>query len=1187
MSKHQASKQAIPGKLRSLFDRAEKAGTRYEATHNLADLDQALALYNQIIQHPTFAQTPKEFQAKVQWNTAFALDDHFERMGDSSNLEQAILYYKQALEVFTRQANPGNWAMTMGNLGNAYRNHIRGDTAENLEQAILYYNQAHEVYTRQANPGNWAMTMNNLGLAYDNRIRGDKAENLEQAVKCYTEALEVFTRQADPGNWAMTMINLGVAYVKRIRGDAAENLEQAIKCYTEALEVFTRQADPGNWAMTMVNLGLAYDNRIRGDKAENLEQAVKCYTEALEVFTRQADPGNWAMTMINLGNAYQERIRGDTAENLEQAIKCYEQALEVFTRQANPGNWATTMINLGLAYSNRIRGDTAENLEQAIKCLEQALEVFTRQAIWALTMMNLGNAYQDRIRGDTAENLEQAIKCYEQAQEVFTRQANPGQWAKTMINLGSAYVKRILGDAAENLEQAIKCYEQALEILTPTSHPQKCLDTASYLGYRLYRMGRFSEARKYLEIAHQAIQQLREEIKRYERRKELSEGTVAVYAQLVFCCLHGGDEVAALNYTMAGKGRAFVDLLAHTPEDFQTLLSRDPKLEQAAQPYLALRQEVDTLLLELTRAGNAEPQPLEVPLSAAAEEERATQQAAKWNQLAQLQSALSSQWEALSQAYPLLTSTASAPALDLPKAQTLAGTVGATLVEYYQHAEGWGAFVITPTTFHYIPLAKLTEEQLAEMLKWLEDLKDPNARSPYSMEGALYPWYEAIFAPLAPYIPVTAPVILAPHGSLHLLPLAVARHELDEYDPPKNPYLLEEYTLAFAPSLSALWVVQQQAQKAQQKVVQPVAQILTVAYPGADPQDRFYLEGVVPEAEAVGLLFPAAKVEQLHEAKAQTKAVIKAAKGRNLVHIGCHGDFDASQPDASGLALADGHLTVRDIVRELRLEEAQLVTLAACQSGQLSPSLANEGTGLIQAMLTAGTPVVIASLWSVDDAATKVLFGAFYQGLSEGQAVAVALREAAKEVRVQKGAHPFYWGAFQANGLALVAQQEGLRFPVVKPLVEAGGANIARKGFKGQTMDNLVERAERLLEQLGRDKPVVKLLREKGEGAIFLGRLDQLIEQVSSVNEYAELLAVASEIQRMFEEVTALRERFIPIGLDVAEVRAVRENSLKVILATKAAAPSAEYVAERKPEIENSLKGRRARFKALLEGEGK
>ncbi len=87
----------------------------------------------------------------------------------------------------------------------------------------------------------WAQTINNLANAYRNRIRGDQAENIEHAIDAYQQALQVLTRETMPGEWAQVMNNLAIIYYSRINGDRAENLEQAIAGYQQALEVRTRQ----------------------------------------------------------------------------------------------------------------------------------------------------------------------------------------------------------------------------------------------------------------------------------------------------------------------------------------------------------------------------------------------------------------------------------------------------------------------------------------------------------------------------------------------------------------------------------------------------------------------------------------------------------------------------------------------------------------------------------------------------------------------------------------------------------------------------------------------------------------------------------------------------------------------------------------------------------------------------------
>jgi tetratricopeptide (TPR) repeat protein len=114
-------------------------------------------------------------------------------------LEQAVAAYRAALEVYTRESLPLDWATTQNNLGNAlWTLGEREDGTENLEKAVAAYRAALEVRTRERVPLDWAMTQNNLGTAL--RALGERQDGasdagsrrLQEAVAAYRAALEVF-----------------------------------------------------------------------------------------------------------------------------------------------------------------------------------------------------------------------------------------------------------------------------------------------------------------------------------------------------------------------------------------------------------------------------------------------------------------------------------------------------------------------------------------------------------------------------------------------------------------------------------------------------------------------------------------------------------------------------------------------------------------------------------------------------------------------------------------------------------------------------------------------------------------------------------------------------------------------------------------------------------------------------------
>ena len=61
-----------------------------------------------------------------------------------------------------------------------------------------------------------------------------------------------------------------------------------------------------------------------------------------------------------------------------------------------------------------------------------------------------------------------------------------------------------------------------------------------------------------------------------------------------------------------------------------------------------------------------------------------------------------------------------------------------------------------------------------------------------------------------------------------------------------------------------------------------------------------------------------------------------------------------------------------------------------------------EHIGLLQAMMTSGVQTVVASLWRVDDAATRALFEAFYVTQTNIHSSAQAMKDASDLLRQQE-----------------------------------------------------------------------------------------------------------------------------------------------------------------------------------------
>jgi tetratricopeptide (TPR) repeat protein len=142
---------------------------------------------------------------------------------------------------------PLGWALTQ-DLGNALvRLGERESGTARLEEAVATYRSALQEWTRDRVPLDWALTQNSLGVAL--WWLGDReggTARLEEAVAAHRAALEERTRDRVPLDWAMTTGNQGEALwvLAERRGDLAM-AERALAQIIAAIEML-RAADHVN-----------------------------------------------------------------------------------------------------------------------------------------------------------------------------------------------------------------------------------------------------------------------------------------------------------------------------------------------------------------------------------------------------------------------------------------------------------------------------------------------------------------------------------------------------------------------------------------------------------------------------------------------------------------------------------------------------------------------------------------------------------------------------------------------------------------------------------------------------------------------------------------------------------------------------------------------------------------------------
>jgi CHAT domain-containing protein len=180
---------------------------------------------------------------------------------------------------------------------------------------------------------------------------------------------------------------------------------------------------------------------------------------------------------------------------------------------------------------------------------------------------------------------------------------------------------------------------------------------------------------------------------------------------------------------------------------------------------------------------------------------------------------------------------------------------------------------------------------------------------------------------------------------------------------------------------------------------------------------RFDIPFTVTEVNSIASFFPDSKV--LIKSQATKSAFKSLAASYDILHLACHGIFDANKPMDSSLLLTpsimdDGRLTTSEIF-DLEFN-AGLVTLSACSSGMSRIRAGDETIGLPRAFIYAGIPSIVASLWNVNDESTALLMKKFYSNLktlSKAEALQQAQLSLLKD---KKYASPYFWAAFYLIG---------------------------------------------------------------------------------------------------------------------------------------------------------------------------
>ena len=346
-----------------------------------------------------------------------------ERESGTARLEEAVAAYRAALQEWTRERVPLDWAMTQNNLGIALRIWASGRRAASGWRRRWRPMSGAAGTDPRARAARLGRAQNNLGNAlWTLGERESGTARLEEAVAAYRAALQEWTRERVPLDWATTQNNLGNAL-----SDAGRAGERDGAAGGGGRGLSRRAARNGpasacrSTGRRRRTTSAMRSRRWASGRAgrRGWRRRSTAYRAALEECTRERVPLDWARTQNNLGTAlWQLGERESGTARLEEAVAAYRAALRGMdprARAARTGRGPRTTSAMRSQTLGERESGTAR-LEEAVAAYRAALQEWTRERVpldWAMTQNNLGNALQTLgERESGTARLEEAVAAY-------------------------------------------------------------------------------------------------------------------------------------------------------------------------------------------------------------------------------------------------------------------------------------------------------------------------------------------------------------------------------------------------------------------------------------------------------------------------------------------------------------------------------------------------------------------------------------------------------------------------------------------------------------------------------------------------------------------------------------------------------------------------------------------------------
>ncbi len=868
----------------------------------------------------------------------------------SGNLAEAIAQARAAVAGFDEAEHPRDAARAHGLLANALAEDPGGD----LDEAHRHATAALDLLESAPHPGMTASAYQALARIAD---RGGPDDHHDRGLTYLRRSIALADRATDPDNRARASMEFARLAVHQETA-SPDTMEEALAVLQDALTLTDRDRRPEQWAQVHALIATAYRWRPGGDPADNYVQAIDHGERALTVFTADAFPDQWAETVAELADAHRLSLHGNPVTALGDAVALYTALIEFHLARGELRRWAQIETKIAAALlANRF--GPPQRLAEAEHHYRQALAEFERlgDRQWAaVARIGLLGAGQQRIQSGgapvTGELTATLLGHLRYAMDTHTRADHPDEYVQVRlagVNLRLALARH--GDRPLHLAAAAELADEAAAAVTPRTEADVFEVRVALAEAAADRATPFDEI---IEEGERLLGGATTEASQRAILPALSRA----YACLAFVRLTEGRIAEALTLVDQGRARVLLEVL-------------DPGTDNLPAPARARVERARRQIEQTRNALNAPPGPGR-PSDA------------------QLGRALGLARRELANAL------AGAEPDDRPERPAV---VDGVLVVPLVCAFGVALFVLPPDTpapsvEHVVRLDVERDAIQDAEIRWLTaaaqfELGRLSLDQLTDLMHEITGWlWTAIAGPLQDRlerlgVPPETQLRIVSSPLSRLFPLHAAWRTKDG----RRRALIEDRIISYAPSTPLL----RQATLRRDQPARAGRRALLLADSTGD------LPSALDEVRAIAALTDA---DVFTGAAATRAALLDNTAGHALVHVACHAAVNWFQPHYSVVRLADGNAYAAELAG-LDLAATRLVVLSACQSAVTEPDpAAGEYTGLAAALLRAGAPAVIATLWNVNDLASGLLMRQFYAAMvGGGLPPDAALREAQKWLR--------------------------------------------------------------------------------------------------------------------------------------------------------------------------------------------